>query len=1079
MDAGLAHLVSWSEPTRGEVPPPLTGPSLTLSPLPSPHPPTVFLFGGKSVQTRRLTADMWAMDLSTRTWERVNTGPGPGPRYFHSMDVWEDKLVCFGGMSDSDPMSVHEDTWFFDCLTRRWLPQPAPSSISQNPALLPSARYAHLSAVSRGKLIISGGQHSDNSWIYEINVYDLKNRVWESKTEQPEMGGLHSKGAYRSVATSSKTRVVLPHGSGEVKSSSTHSYSVDEEGEGGDIWCYSNYDFAKVRREFEVISPDLSSDASPSDKHVSPPSFVIRDESSRMRGSQQPPGLRFPTGGIVGNHFILCGLYLASSSAAFSIWALNLDTRTWRHLEPSALNSGSWNRAVLWPEQAKLLVFGNSDYDLAVDYSRRAVNSDHVTVISLEAYGIYSPPKLEIPAKIQQVGLSMLDEKLASDFEVVSDDGRRVKCSKQILSERWPWFAEQEKELREKAAGILRDAPAVDINDTLLGSFTPARLAPSNLTLPEPFPVCVALVQYFYTLSLSTPLQNRAPVLSALLFLSKQYKIARLNRLVVHALHERLEPSIAVGIYEIATLAGEQCLQVRALNMVHSAKSSSSSRNYRQGPSSATAGEGDHSSAQTHHLPAVAQQSTNGTSTSVGGTSGLGSTDEGTFRRARADSITLPADKPVPEGNSPRQDEGVFDDPEEDQVHALLSALDVNGRQSTPTPRPNALYFDQSRRRASDDPTGFHPTIPNRHPSRLAMPLPLSTHNSSSSLRPRTPDFSHVERTSHRPSSPTNSDVTSNYPSTPADSLRESWILPTRDFGSSAMDSRSSTSSGLMGLPSLPESGQPFDSRRSRSGRGGNRDALVDPLKQGKRLDISTLEAAGLLPPNTSPMSPGHSQKPTDSVASYYFDHASSGVSVSRTPSSTSSPRKDRTRQYSITTQSSNNSISASTQREMKLGSINLSSPTSTEHSEELRIPLMRATTGLSSVNDTASISSGSTGTSSKKAAKAELKSIQAAEKAAKKAEQHARFEQLRAEQARKMAISKAEAQRRADIQANEQLAKEREEMILAKTKAGSIASSNEGADGKLEKKSKWGKIGKGFTDAVLFPTAGSKSSMF
>lgn len=242
---------------------------------------------------------------------------------------------------------------------------------------------------------------------------------------------------------------------------------------------------------------------------------------------------------------------------------------TWKHLEPSVLSNGSWNRALVWADKAKVLVFGNAQSDLASDYSRRAVNLDHIAVISLEAFGIYQPPNLVVPTKVQQAGLSMLDEKLASDFEVICDDGRRIKCSRKILSERWPWFAEQERELAGKVQGIISDAPVVDINDTLLGSFTPARLAPNNLTLSEPFPVCVALLQYFYTLSLSTPLQNRASVLSALLFISKQYKIERMNRIVVHALHERLDLSNAVGIYEIATLAGEQCLQVRALNIIH------------------------------------------------------------------------------------------------------------------------------------------------------------------------------------------------------------------------------------------------------------------------------------------------------------------------------------------------------------------------------------------------------------------------------------------------------------------------------------------------------------------------------
>jgi hypothetical protein len=70
-------------------------------------------------------------------------------------------------------------------------------------------------------------------WIYEINVYDLKKRVWISRTPQPESQGSNSKGAYRSVAASSKRRVVVPARDGERGPS--QSYSLEEEGEGGSM----------------------------------------------------------------------------------------------------------------------------------------------------------------------------------------------------------------------------------------------------------------------------------------------------------------------------------------------------------------------------------------------------------------------------------------------------------------------------------------------------------------------------------------------------------------------------------------------------------------------------------------------------------------------------------------------------------------------------------------------------------------------------------------------------------------------------------------------------------------------------
>jgi len=81
--------------------------------------------------------------------------------------------------------------------------------------------------------------------------------------------------------------------------------------------------------------------------------------------------------------------------------------------------------------------------------------------------------------------------------------------------------------------------------------------------------------------------------------------------------------------------------------------------------------------------------------------------------------------------------------------------------------------------------------------------------------------------------------------------------------------------------------------------------------------------------------------------------------------------------------------------------------------------------------------------------------SIQAADKAAKKAEGQAKFEALRSEQMRKMAISRAEAQRQAEVAA----------------KAAPVA--------KPAPKSKFGKFGTKFADAVLFPSGGEKSTMF
>ncbi|KAJ7208744.1 hypothetical protein C8J57DRAFT_1733998 [Mycena rebaudengoi] len=60
-----------------------------------------------------------------------------------------------------------------------------------------------------------------------------------------------------------------------------------------DIYLYSNYNFTDVKRELEPFSllPDTG--------------FTIEDRSAAMFGTTFPPGLRFPTGAVLGTHFII------------------------------------------------------------------------------------------------------------------------------------------------------------------------------------------------------------------------------------------------------------------------------------------------------------------------------------------------------------------------------------------------------------------------------------------------------------------------------------------------------------------------------------------------------------------------------------------------------------------------------------------------------------------------------------------------------------------------------------------------------------------------------------------------------
>ncbi len=36
---------------------------------------------------------MWALNLDTKVWAKVDAGEGPAPRYFHSMDICESAMA--------------------------------------------------------------------------------------------------------------------------------------------------------------------------------------------------------------------------------------------------------------------------------------------------------------------------------------------------------------------------------------------------------------------------------------------------------------------------------------------------------------------------------------------------------------------------------------------------------------------------------------------------------------------------------------------------------------------------------------------------------------------------------------------------------------------------------------------------------------------------------------------------------------------------------------------------------------------------------------------------------------------------
>ncbi|KAG0301991.1 hypothetical protein BGZ98_007876 [Dissophora globulifera] len=546
----------------------------------------------------------------------------PAERYFHSANPYKNLIIFFGGMGPSpnstdteqQDLVVFDDIKVLDLELLQWRQVRIPSSPHA-----PKPRYAHLSSISGNKLVIIGGQDIANQYIEEINVLDMDSWQWVSSMPFDKHCG-----SYRSIAVSgSGQSSVIPQIGSELdhanagplspttvdgfptsylrkpttnsslhytpslrKSSSNLALSKKGgpmsrlSGSGGNlgssppsdnrssiyrlshlitptavqqeehpVYLYSNFNFTDVKRELQVLTP---------------PQFQIQDHSHSMTGSLLPPGLRFPTGAIAGQHLLLSGTYLTHSQQTFSIWSLNLSSLVWTRIDTgSVFNSGSWNRGLLLENSNAYLVFGNKDRSLADDYQNRQTNFEHVSIVDLEAFGIYQHPPTTMTQTAQELGLGLLNDPAMADFEILTIDGQRIPVNSSILSARWPYFGAllREQEEAEAAAPLAGD-----------GESDPTMFDKKTLSLPEPYTVVLAFLQYLYTDHLVTAQQHHSQVLSQLLLLADMYGLDRLRDLATHALHQMLNMSTAAMVYETAALSQQTGLQIRSLKVMIAAK---------------------------------------------------------------------------------------------------------------------------------------------------------------------------------------------------------------------------------------------------------------------------------------------------------------------------------------------------------------------------------------------------------------------------------------------------------------------------------------------------------------------------
>lgn len=607
----------------------------------------LYVFGGRvhSKSKPQLTANLYELDLIRRHWVKLEaTGDIPPPRYFHSVCALGDtKLVCYGGMSPStharsptaangEPQPevvVVSDIHVYDVPTNKW-------TLLQQSRDSPQGRYAHCATIlpssavfasadshtsaihhnpsstdphsgtigvqidgtGGAEMVVVGGQDSNNNYIQQISVFNLRSLKWTSSTPYDR-----NCGAYKSMVAA------LPGINPQRIGQEPDLRQGAEKQAGASMLIYSNYNFLDVKLELQIRTPDGGL------------------EEKVMTGAVSPPGLRFPNGGVINGHFVVSGTYLTSSKHEYALWALDLKTLTWAMIDTAGtvFGQGSWNRGILWSRRNAYVILGHRKRNLVDDYNHRRINFAHLCLVELEAYGLYDNPRKHnplsayvsnsapaIPASLQQslpsgtaggrkisavaarLGQNALDITELCDMEIITQDGEKIMCNSSLLARRWGQFFNQlvvdssvsdggtgaadalslrpSMVSRASRVSALTITPSTNgitnersqsrsTNRTLVdladSSAVPAGSRGRILYLPHMAQTVRLMLHYLYTSGLpplGDPLCS-PHTLCSLLQMARPYQIDGLQEATIERLHEVLDGRNAAAVFNAAAMA--------------------------------------------------------------------------------------------------------------------------------------------------------------------------------------------------------------------------------------------------------------------------------------------------------------------------------------------------------------------------------------------------------------------------------------------------------------------------------------------------------------------------------------------
>lgn len=346
--------------------------------------------------SKYLSGELFLLDIISKQWSRMEIpegAPQPKPRMFHELASDHDSIFLFGGLcldslkQESNTLVPCNDLWKFDLRTCAWKLLHDGSGWEDRTLGIPEPRYCHKMTnvnnllFARRKdhtgLIIAGGQDLTSNNIHINSIYDITDECYlplpadlrsfiatTNLAEKDEKYGLDNFGnldAEKRLLVNYLNSIIVSY-SEELEyqpnplsrlTPVTHERTVTEE---------SIVLYCPTTKDDTNTNPLLSFKVGKKFSHGRP--LAMQKKKHRRRSSNVirtvPHNLRYPTGGLFGENFVITGFL--PNDFDISIFIFNRPTGKWSRLNIFCNHDYGSHRfwgGFAWTSHHKVVLLGN------------------------------------------------------------------------------------------------------------------------------------------------------------------------------------------------------------------------------------------------------------------------------------------------------------------------------------------------------------------------------------------------------------------------------------------------------------------------------------------------------------------------------------------------------------------------------------------------------------------------------------------------------------------------------------------------------------------------------------------------